>query len=91
MAATTFARTVPALLIAALVAACSQPASPPAERTTVRVWPAPSAEPATASPPLVAAARAQVGVVRRYDPAYVQLAYPGGDVAADRGVCTDVV
>ncbi|QWF15910.1 DUF1287 domain-containing protein [Lysobacter capsici] len=91
MAATTFARTVPALLIAALVAACSQPASPPAERTTVRVWPAPSAEPAAASPPLVAAARAQVGVVRRYDPAYVQLAYPGGDVAADRGVCTDVV
>ncbi|ALN87349.1 putative amidase domain protein [Lysobacter capsici] len=89
--ATTFARTVTALLIAALAAACSQPASPPAERTTVRVWPAPSAEPAAASPPLVAAARAQVGVVRRYDPAYVQLAYPGGDVAADRGVCTDVV
>lgn len=26
-----------------------------------------------------------------YDPAYVQLAYPGGDVAADRGVCADVV
>ncbi len=27
----------------------------------------------------------------RYDPAYVRLEYPGGDVAADRGVCTDVV
>jgi uncharacterized protein len=26
-----------------------------------------------------------------YDPAYVRLAYPGGDVAADRGVCADVV
>jgi len=26
-----------------------------------------------------------------YDPAYVQLAYPGGDVPADRGVCADVV
>ena len=26
-----------------------------------------------------------------YDPAYVPLAYPGGDVPADRGVCTDVV
>jgi uncharacterized protein YijF (DUF1287 family) len=44
----------------------------------------------SSSPPLVAAARAQVGVVRRYDPAYVSLAYPGGDVPADRGVCTDV-
>lgn len=27
----------------------------------------------------------------RYDPAYVQIAYPGGDVPADTGVCTDVV
>jgi len=26
-----------------------------------------------------------------YDPAYVRLDYPGGDVAADRGVCADVV
>lgn len=40
---------------------------------------------------LVVAARAQVGVTRRYDPAYVRMAYPGGDVAIDRGVCTDVV
>jgi uncharacterized protein len=29
--------------------------------------------------------------VVRYDPAYVQLNYPNGDVAPDRGVCTDVV
>ena len=27
----------------------------------------------------------------RYDPAYVVLRYPGGDVPADTGVCTDVV
>lgn len=26
-----------------------------------------------------------------YDPAYVRIAYPMGDVAADRGVCADVV
>jgi uncharacterized protein YijF (DUF1287 family) len=45
----------------------------------------------TASMPLVDAARAQIGVTVRYDPAYVQLAFPGGDVPADRGVCTDVV
>jgi len=27
----------------------------------------------------------------RYDPSYYQIDYPGGDVPADRGVCTDVV
>jgi uncharacterized protein YijF (DUF1287 family) len=27
----------------------------------------------------------------RYDPTYVRLAYPGGDVPDDQGVCTDVV
>lgn len=43
------------------------------------------------SPPLVTAARAQVGQTLRYDPAYVVLPYPGGDVPADRGVCTDVI
>lgn len=26
-----------------------------------------------------------------YDPAYVSLVYPGGDVPSDRGVCTDVI
>ncbi len=26
-----------------------------------------------------------------YDPAYIALAYPGGDVAAGRGVCADVI
>jgi uncharacterized protein YijF (DUF1287 family) len=27
----------------------------------------------------------------RYDPAYVRISYPGGDVPADTGVCTDEV
>lgn len=40
---------------------------------------------------LVEAARSQVGVTRTYDPAYVRLAFPGGDVPIDRGVCTDVI
>lgn len=40
---------------------------------------------------LVAAARAQIGVTRTYDPSYQRIAYPGGDVPLDRGVCTDVV
>lgn len=38
---------------------------------------------------IVAGARAQIGI--GYDPAYVKLAYPGGDVAKNTGVCTDVV
>ncbi len=40
---------------------------------------------------LVDAAFQQVGVTVIYDPAYVRLDYPGGDVPAERGVCTDVV
>lgn len=40
---------------------------------------------------LVRAARRQIGVTTAYDPAYVRLAYPNGDVPRDRGVCTDVV
>lgn len=27
----------------------------------------------------------------KYDPAYTRISYPNGDVAADRGVCTDVI
>ena len=40
---------------------------------------------------LTAAARDQVGVTVTYDPAYVGLEFPGGDLPRDRGVCTDVV
>jgi len=52
-----------------------------------------TALPATAQmvPDLIAAARAQVGVTVLYDPSYQSLGFPGGDVAPDRGVCTDVV
>lgn len=52
---------------------------------------APAAPSAQDPAALVAAARAQVGVTLRYDPSYVRLRYPGGDVPLDRGVCTDVV
>lgn len=40
---------------------------------------------------LTAAAGSQIGVTTVYDPAYVRLPYPRGDVPADRGVCTDVI
>lgn len=33
----------------------------------------------------------QTKYTRTYDPAYVAIPYPGGDVPRDRGVCTDVV
>ena len=40
---------------------------------------------------MITAARKQIGVTTSYDPAYVSLDYPKGDVPQDRGVCTDVV
>jgi len=40
---------------------------------------------------IVSAARTQVGKTVIYDPAYVRLDYPGGDVPLTKGVCTDVV
>lgn len=40
---------------------------------------------------LVTEARKQIGVTLRYDPAYVSLEYPKGDIPRERGVCTDVV
>ncbi|MEZ0215978.1 MAG: DUF1287 domain-containing protein [Rariglobus sp.] len=36
-------------------------------------------------------ARQQIGVTTSYDPSYVKLTYPGGDVPLHTGVCTDVV
>lgn len=60
------------------------PASAPARHST---------RPATTSHgvALATAARKQIGVTVGYDPDYVRLSYPGGDVPASRGVCTDVV
>ncbi len=40
---------------------------------------------------LVEGALAQVGKTTEYDPAYVALDYPGGDVPIKTGVCSDVV
>ncbi len=45
----------------------------------------------TASQKVVVAARWQVGKTVTYDPAYVSLKYPGGDLPIEKGVCTDVV
>jgi uncharacterized protein YijF (DUF1287 family) len=50
--------------------------------------------PANAPPQLkqlLDGAIAQAGVTTSYDPSYVSLAYPGGDVPETTGVCSDVV
>lgn len=40
---------------------------------------------------LISAAENQIGVTLIYDPAYVGLPFPNGDLPRERGVCTDVV
>jgi uncharacterized protein len=45
----------------------------------------------TCATPLVLAAIAQTSRAGTYDGSYRHIAYPGGDVPADVGVCTDVV
>lgn len=40
---------------------------------------------------VIFAAKSQVGATLHYDPSYIGLLYPGGDVPIDRGVCTDVI
>ena len=40
---------------------------------------------------MIEGAIAQAGVTTEYDPAYVALEYPGGDVPEKTGVCSDVV
>jgi uncharacterized protein YijF (DUF1287 family) len=40
---------------------------------------------------LLQGATEQIGKTVRYDPSYEALAFPGGDVPLERGVCTDVI
>ncbi len=40
---------------------------------------------------VVQSAIEQTTFTRFYDPAYLRIAYPGGDVPRERGVCTDVI
>lgn len=48
-------------------------------------------DPATKGARLAAAAARQIGVTTGYDPAYVRLLYPGGDLPRKTGVCADVI
>jgi uncharacterized protein len=40
---------------------------------------------------LLQGAQDQIGKTVRYDPSYQAIAFPGGDVPIDRGVCSDVI
>jgi|ERR1051325_2950450 uncharacterized protein YijF (DUF1287 family) len=79
-------------LLLLTAAGCQRSFQKPAADTP----PATVAQPlrATASPQLkqfIEAAIEQSKVTTGYDPAYVKLDYPNGDVASDTGVCSDVV
>ena len=58
--------------------------------TILLVMPA-RAQDEAAAEQVVAAAHEQLDQTLYYDPSYRRLAYPGGDVPVDRGVCTDVI
>jgi uncharacterized protein len=62
-----------------------------AEAPAVNKSAAITAPPTATAAKLIAAAQTQIGVTTRYNPAYERLAFPGGDVPVERGVCTDVV
>lgn len=79
------------LVVCALAACTGSQAAQPAAGASKRPAATSSAARTAASHPRVVAARRQIGITRLYDPAYVVLPYPGGDVPQDRGVCTDVV
>jgi uncharacterized protein YijF (DUF1287 family) len=78
----------------------SSPVSAIPERAAI---PVPLSKPAHAQPShqsvtaaefatrLAAAAEKQTLIPTVYDSSYARIAYPGGDVPADRGVCADVV
>lgn len=54
----------------------------------------PRQEPRAATPwsqSLIDSAKTQIGVTTTYDPAYVGLSYPMGDIDRRKGVCTDVI
>lgn len=86
------------LLAGGCLAACSQRTEPATEnrsslqqansRRVYRPLPAGSSEKLRK---FIDAAVAQVGVTTGYDPSYVALGYPGGDVPKETGVCSDVI
>jgi uncharacterized protein YijF (DUF1287 family) len=89
-----------AALAAALLAVLAGAAAAESRSEFIAAWlrgyrpgpvPAARAAESDAGARVAAAALAQTKIPTLYDPSYVKLAYPGGDVPSGRGVCTDVV
>ena len=83
-----------ALLLA--LAGCQRHSESSGSASGVRVPPSSTEWPLSqnAAPqvkPFLASAIEQTGITTGYDPAYVSLAYPGGDVPQETGVCSDVI
>jgi len=85
---------IPVCLLLIFAASCQRTYE---KRAVVVVTPPPplaSALPPNASPQLkqfVEAAIEQSKVTTGYDPSYVGIGYPNGDVSSDTGVCSDVI
>ena len=89
-------RLLPAFISLAIVvsAGCQQRSYPRRVSDAVPANPILKPLPPNASPQLkqlIDGAVAQAGVTTGYDPSYVKIDYPAGDVATDTGVCSDVV
>lgn len=82
-----------ALTLAACGPSTAQEATGPQQAQEKWEWPAQdkTANVSEAAKPLVAAARKRLDARVVYDGRYVGIDYPGGDVPATMGVCTDVV
>ena len=72
------------LTIVLVVDGCSHGRIDPKTAERIQIPPGPAKT-------VVDAAISQVNQTVRYDPAYTKIAYPGGDVPIEKGVCTDVV
>lgn len=88
---------LPGCLVLCSAAACHRP-EPPGRLAALAPAPAPSPVarplPASVSPQLkqlIDAAVEQSKVTTGYDPSWVRIDYPNGDVPSDTGVCSDVV
>jgi hypothetical protein len=83
------------LALAALIVSakgCQQHSAGQAERSPEAATAQASAvELSTALKPVVEGAIEQTRYTVSYDPSYVKIAYPGGDLPLDRGVCADVI
>jgi uncharacterized protein len=77
--------------LVALVLVVIPAISAPVQSALAQSNPSPEARRREFTQRLVAAAIERTHHVVRYDPAYVRIAYPGGDVPADTGVCTDEI